>query len=147
MGGKDSPLQYALPRSWAMQNKQEQKLLPNIAHTPKNNSSVRAPDHEQRHPVLSRLPDRPCNPIPPSATSKLQVQRMEEQQSSLTISESDVTVSPIRLYIESIEPRTYNYAILGDTAVGKTSLLMSYTTGKISDTYKPTVYDKFSSKS
>ena len=35
-------------------------------------------------------------------------------------------------------------AILGDSGVGKTSLLMSLTTDKVPDTHAPTIYDKFS---
>lgn len=34
-------------------------------------------------------------------------------------------------------------AILGDSGVGKTSLLMSLTTEKVPDTHAPTIYDKF----
>lgn len=35
-------------------------------------------------------------------------------------------------------------AILGDSGVGKTSLLMSLTTDKVPETHAPTIYDKFS---
>lgn len=34
-------------------------------------------------------------------------------------------------------------AVLGDSGVGKTSLLMSLTTDKVPETHAPTIYDKF----
>lgn len=67
-----------------------------------------------------------------------------EQQ--LRCSRSDGSVSPIRQYMECIEPQTLRCAIVGDSGVGKTSLLLGYTTGRIPDTHDPTIYDKFSSK-
>ena len=164
MGGKDSPLlctstspQQSLPKSWLMTSDVEQKPLSPNTYVPKSMSSVnldmkinRAPVHGHRHSSRSRrVPDWPCNTIAPSTPSKLpakqlQQHELQEQQSSPT--KSDGTVSPIRLYMESIEPRTLSYAIVGDSAVGKTSLLLSYTTGKISETHAPTIYDKFSCK-
>ena len=159
MGGNDSPLRYAstsplqsLPKPWVTPNNLEQNALPPITYVPKSKSSVnldmkinRAPIHGHRHSSRTRrVPDWPCNTVAPSTPSKLPVKPLQKEQSSPT--RSDGTVSPIRLYMESIEPRTLSYAIVGDSAVGKTSLLLSYTTGKISDTHAPTIYDKFSCK-
>lgn len=61
-------------------------------------------------------------------------------------SRSDGTVSPIRQYMECIEPQILSCAVVGDSGVGKTSLLLSYTTGKMPAGHNPTIYDKFSSK-
>lgn len=57
---------------------------------------------------------------------------------------SDGSVSPIRQYMECIEPQTLSCAIVGDSGVGKTSLLLGYTTGSIPVSHEPTIYDKFS---
>lgn len=61
-------------------------------------------------------------------------------------SRSDGTYSPIRAYMECIEPQTLKCALVGDSGVGKTSMLMSYTTEKFPEEHAPTIYDKFQSK-
>ena len=43
-----------------------------------------------------------------------------------------------------ISQHSLKFVILGDSAVGKTSLLTSFTTDKIPETHAPTIYDKFS---
>lgn len=156
MGGKDSPPpqyvstpQQSPPTSWDLQCKLEQKSSsPPITYVPKSTSSVnldmklnRAPLHVQRRSVRRVVPEWPRSSVTPSPTSQSLVKQQEVQSSP---TRSDGTASPIRLYMECIEPRTLSCAIVGDSAVGKTSLLMSYTTGKISDTHAPTIYDKFS---
>ena len=69
-----------------------------------------------------------------------------DQHAKSPTARSSGSVSPIRLYMECIEPPTLKCAIVGDSGVGKTSLIMSYTKGEISDIHTPTVYDRFSSK-
>lgn len=54
--------------------------------------------------------------------------------------------SPIRAYMDVIRPQTLKCAIVGDSGVGKTSMLMSYTVDKFPESHSPTIYDKFSSK-
>ena len=54
--------------------------------------------------------------------------------------------SPVRAYMECLAPQTLKFAIVGDSGVGKTSLLMSYTVDKFPETHAPTIYDKYSSK-
>ena len=54
--------------------------------------------------------------------------------------------SPVRTYMESIAPRTLKCVLVGDSGVGKTSLLMRYTVAKFNEQHSPTIYDKFSSK-
>ena len=54
--------------------------------------------------------------------------------------------SPVRAYMECLAPQTLKFAIVGDSGVGKTSLLMSYTVDKFPEAHAPTIYDKYSSK-
>ena len=63
-----------------------------------------------------------------------------------SVESKDGTLSPIRAYIDCITPQTLKCAIVGDSGVGKTSLLMSYVVDKFPDTHSPTIYDKFSSE-
>lgn len=42
-----------------------------------------------------------------------------------------------------IEQHSLKFVVLGDSAVGKTSLMMSFTTDKIPEKHAPTIYDKF----
>ena len=55
--------------------------------------------------------------------------------------------SPIRAYIDCLTPQTIKCAIVGDSGVGKTSMLMSYVVDKFPEAHLPTIYDKFSSES
>lgn len=54
--------------------------------------------------------------------------------------------SPVKAYMDCISPQTLKCAIVGDSGVGKTSLLMSYTVEKFPESHAPTIYDKFTSK-
>ena len=45
-----------------------------------------------------------------------------------------------------IQQDNLKLVVLGDSAVGKTSLLTSFTTDKIPETHAPTIYDKFTGK-
>ena len=54
--------------------------------------------------------------------------------------------SPVKTYMESITPRTVKCVLVGDSGVGKTSLLMRYTVSKFNEQHSPTIYDKFSSE-
>eukprot|EP00731_Ephydatia_muelleri_P028260 Em0019g1133a len=51
--------------------------------------------------------------------------------------------SPVKAYMDCISPQTLKCAIVGDSGVGKTSLLMSYTVEKFPESHAPTIYDKF----
>ena len=70
----------------------------------------------------------------------------EPRSSRSSTSRSEGAVSPIRQYMECIEPQSLSCALVGDSGVGKSSLLLSYTTGKMFEDQSPTVYDKFSSE-
>lgn len=56
------------------------------------------------------------------------------------------TSSPVQTYVDSISPYNFKCALVGDSGVGKTTLLLSYTMEKYVSDYVPTIYDKFISK-
>ena len=47
---------------------------------------------------------------------------------------------------DSLIQQSVRCALVGDSAVGKTSMLMSYTTDAFPEVHNPTMYDKFASK-
>lgn len=47
---------------------------------------------------------------------------------------------------DSMIEQSVRCALVGDSAVGKTSLMMSYTSDTFPETHNPTMYDKFASK-
>ena len=158
MGGKDSPQpQYAnvttLQTTWNVHSKLlQQKSSPPITYVPKNTASInldmkvnRAPLHAQRRSLRrAAAPEWPRSPLSERRDSSATTASSQPERSA---SRTEGSSSPIRQYMECIEPRTLCCAIVGDSGVGKTSLLLSYTTGEISETHRPTIYDKFSSKS
>lgn len=137
MGGKDSPPPQCVstspmqsskcssPRSSAGQFGRESSPIEYVA---KSKASVNVDMHIQY----------------PHASSRQPIQRTTSTESKQ--SRSDGTYSPIRAYMECIEPQTLKCALVGDSGVGKTSMLMSYTTDKFPEEHAPTIYDKFSSK-
>ena len=54
--------------------------------------------------------------------------------------------SPVRAYIECLTPQALKCVLVGDSGVGKTSMLMNYTTDTVIKQHSPTIYDKFTSK-
>ena len=128
MGGKDSP-------------------PPCVSTSP-----VQSPkwgDHRERvgseKSPFSRQPS-PIEYVPRSKTEvNFQVHWKPGQSTSLP-RECSSNYSPIRAYMECIAPQKLKCAIVGDSGVGKTSMLMSYTVDKFPDVHAPTIYDKFSSK-
>lgn len=71
---------------------------------------------------------------------------MTAKRSDSLDSKDSATFSPIRAYIDCLAPQTLKCAIVGDSGVGKTSMLMSYVVDKFPETHSPTIYDKFASK-
>lgn len=68
----------------------------------------------------------------------------QPQVSSPTSPRGDGSYSPIRAYMECFQPQTLKCALVGDSGVGKTSMLMAYTVEKFPETHAPTIFDKFS---
>ncbi len=135
MGGNDSPPAQTSPVQFPRWEEQKSATLGRrpspIEYVPRSKSVVNldmglSVQREVRKPAPWHCP--------------------EEQEQRTSSCRSDGTISPIRQYMECIEPQTLSCAIVGDSGVGKTSLLLSYTTGKISETHAPTIYDKFTCK-
>ena len=79
----------------------------------------------------------------PRSKSQVNIEMRWQQSASPT---STLPRDPIRTYIDCLSPQNLKCAIVGDSGVGKTSLLMSYTVDKFPETHSPTIYDKFQSK-
>ena len=140
MGGKDSPPPQCVSASpvqsprWDSHRTQRshtfvRKPSP-IEYMPKNKSTVN---------VDIKLP---CK----STVNQSQTLQRDWQTPSPVSPRSDGTYSPIRAYMECFQPQTLKCAMVGDSGVGKTSMLMSYTVDKFPDKHAPTIYDKFSSE-
>ena len=137
MGGKDSPPPQCVSASpmqspkWnnshSSKNPFGRESSP-IEYVPKSKASINVDMQVQSGHASARQP----------------IQRTTSSESKQ--SRSDGTYSPIRAYMECIEPQTLKCALVGDSGVGKTSMLMSYTTDKFPEKHAPTIYDKFSSK-
>lgn len=111
-------------------------------------SPVQSPKWDQQRSqseksVFSRQPS-PIEYVPRSKSAvNLHVHAKASQSSSLP---RDCNYSPIRTYMECLSPQNLKCAIVGDSGVGKTSMLMSYTVDKFPEKHAPTIYDKFSSE-
>ena len=65
-----------------------------------------------------------------------------EQRHSFCHVPSKLAVKDFR----SVEQKSLKFAVVGDSGVGKTSLLTCFTSEKIPETHAPTIYDKFNGK-
>ncbi len=83
---------------------------------------------------------------PCSETNSIQSQTLPRGRSAQPESREDGSYSPIRAYMECFQPQTLKCALVGDSGVGKTSMLMAYTVDKFPEEHAPTIFDKFSSK-
>lgn len=143
MGGKDSPPpQYVStnPPNWESQaSTMGRSKPPPIEYVPRSKSAVNL-DMGINASRAAKKPLQISHSVPASPNQQ------PKSSSTSSSSRSSGSISPIRQYMECIEPQTLSCAIVGDSGVGKTSLLMSYTTGKVPQDHAPTIYDKFSSK-
>lgn len=134
MGGKDSPPPQCVSASpmqspkWSSLRSSFGRGASPIEYVPKSKASINV-DMGVQYP--DSFPRQPFQRTTNTETKE---------------SRSDGTYSPIRAYMECIEPQTLKCALVGDSGVGKTSMLMSYTTDKFPEEHAPTIYDKFSSK-
>ena len=85
----------------------------------------------------------PFRYVPPS---KAHVNLHIDCPSTSESTHTDCGYSPIRAYIDCLTPQSLKCAIVGDSGVGKTSLLMSYVVDKFPQDHSPTIYDRFSSE-
>ena len=124
MGGKDSP-------------------PPCVSISPVQSPKWDKQRSDSEKSVFSRQPS-PIEYVPRSKSAvNLHVHAKASQSRSLP---RDCNYSPIRTYMECLSPQNLKCAIVGDSGVGKTSMLMSYTVDKFPEKHAPTIYDKFSSE-
>lgn len=148
MGGKDTPPPECSPSSPLQSPKWDSSTLGRRTTTTayhgvplrcKSELSLQSTALQRQQQCEAPAPEWHSAPSSPEQESR-------SSRSSSSSSRSNETVSPIRQYMECIEPQSLSCAIVGDAGVGKSSLLLSYTTGKMPEDQAPTVYDKFSSK-
>ena len=60
--------------------------------------------------------------------------------------ESCSPYSPVKAYMECLSPQSLKCVLVGDSGVGKTSMLTRYTTETFVKKHTPTIYDKFTSR-
>lgn len=155
MGGTDSPT----PTAYEQQLQQEHKQSVDIGHLSSHSSSTHSlTPSSSSTPSLSM--DGICSPIQYQPKSKSAVNLKcdintstgtLDRSSSSTLSRgynpNNTLGSPRRVSTESAPPQALKVVLVGDSSVGKTSMLLSYTADKFIDSYSPTIYDKLSSKS
>ena len=152
MGVKDTPPPECVPSSPLQSPKWESNTLGCRTTTAyhgvplrcKSEVSLQSTALERQQQCEAPAPEWHSAPNSPDQESRSS--SSSSRSSSSSVARSDGTVSPIRQYMECIEPQSLSCAIVGDAGVGKSSLLLSYTTGKMPQDQPPTVYDKFSSK-
>ena len=110
-------------------------------------SSSTSPSHQQPAPIRYVPPCKTrvnlklqCPPAPHSPSAARVADRGESADAK------DGSFSPIRAYIDCLTPQSLKCALVGDSGVGKTSMLVSYVVDKFPETHSPTIYDKFSSE-
>lgn len=166
MGGKDSPPPFVVPQQ---QQQQDQKVVE--MHTPEGTSSFSSSIQSLSRVSLStpsltlRRESSPIQYVPKSksavnvqcditrSTSTLDGScgTLPRPNGSSTLSRgysgsSSGLNSPVRTYMDCVSPQSLKVVLVGDSEVGKTSILLSYTVEKFLETYSPTIYDKFSSE-
>ena len=153
MGGKDTPpLQYTSSSSMVQTPKWEHRRraatldrreVANQGIVPLRSHSASSLGAQQQEELPSACGDDRWR-CSPRAEEEGSGSVRSSSSSSSPSCRSDGTVSPIRQYMECIEPQSLSCAVVGDSGVGKSSLLLSYTTGSMPLSHPPTVYDKFS---
>ena len=151
MGGKDTP-----PPCVSASPLQSQGFLTEKSRSFSVSSSSSAASSSSSLSSTSSYQPSPIKYVPPCKTRvNLKIQcpttrppaaDRDTTDSACSVSPKDGVTSPIRAYIDCITPQTLKCAIVGDSGVGKTSMLMSYVVDKFPDTHSPTIYDRFSSK-
>jgi len=144
MGGKDSPTNtiYCVPsspvhpaKSVGSRTQRSQTVVARkspIEYMPRNKATVN---------VDLKLPYGE-----PSKAQTLPRERPAQKAPAPISPRGDGSYSPIKAYMECFQPQTLKCVLVGDSGVGKTSMLMAYTVDKFPDTHAPTIFDRFSSK-
>ena len=145
MGGKDTPppcVSASPVQNQKFWDKSRSFSVSSTSTTSSSASSASLSSNSQQQPAPFRY-------VPPSKTHvNLQIQcpSITSPDRDSGGSKADEAYSPIRAYIDCLSPQTLKCAIVGDSGVGKTSLLMSYVVDKFPEAHSPTIYDKISSK-
>ena len=135
MGGKDSPSPPC--------------PSPKTTGSPLQSPKWGEPPVVRRNPLALRREPSPLVFVPRSV-SEVQLalwngSAAEKRSPAAPVAPEDY--SPVRAYMDCLlAPRALKFVMVGDSGVGKTSMLMSYTVDKFPDEHTPTIYDKFSSK-
>lgn len=145
MGGKDTP-----PPCVSASPLQTQGFLTEKSRSfSVSSSSSAASSSSSLSSTSSSYQPSPIKYVPPCKTRvnlKIQCPSTPPSADRDTTDAKDSVISPIRAYIDCLTPQTLKCAIVGDSGVGKTSMLMSYVVDKFPETHSPTIYDRFSSK-
>lgn len=153
MGGKDSP-----PPTLVDAKQQQQQAgiqTPPFSPMKRKCSTVSSSSYSSAvsTPLSSPSPQLQRSPsiryVPKSKSSvNLEVHRgeqpatVEPRERSGTLSGGS-TASPVQAYVDCLAPQPLKCVLVGDSGVGKTSLIISYTTEKFRKDHTPTIYDKF----
>lgn len=143
MGGKDTPPAQCSTSCPLQSPKWDSSTLGRVAAVNYHNVPLRC--KSEANLQVSAQRQQQCE-APQWRSAPASPEQGERSSCSSTGSRSDGAVSPIRQYMECIEPQALSFAVVGDSGVGKSSLLLSYTKGSMPEHQAPTVYDKFSSK-
>ena len=146
MGGKDSPPPFA--QQPQQQLEQDHKMA-EIHSLERSYCTLSLPRSTASTPSLSlRRESSPIQYVPKSK-SAVNVQRHGSSSTldgsgSSTLPRSYTSSgsgSPVRTYMECLSPQSLKVVLVGDSCVGKTSMLMSYTVEKFIEKHSPTIYD------
>ena len=96
------------------------KRSPSIRYVPRSKSSVNLEGHHH-----GEAGNHPAEPL------------RDRSAGSISVSSS------VQTYVDCLAPQALKCVLVGDSGVGKTSLIMSYTTEKFRKEHTPTIYDKF----
>ena len=160
MGGTDSPPPSFVDSSQQSRfNKQcsppespikTRSVSPSLSST---SSSLSSTVSETAPVIVETQLSRKVSPIRYVQRSKsalnLQLKRdmvCQPRERSATVTHHESPYSPVQVYMDCIAPQSLKCVLVGDSGVGKTAMLMSYTMEKFVTKHTPTIYDKFSSK-
>lgn len=115
---------------------------PSIRYVPRSKSSINLEMRRKFSDVVSPVPE----PRRGRGSSTLNREGSFHQQQHRERSYASLPRSSASSCTEGSAPVSLKCVLVGDSAVGKTSLLQTYTSDKFTTTHNPTIYDKFSSK-
>lgn len=115
---------------------------PSIRYVPRSKSSINLEMRRKFSDVVSQSPVP--EPRRGRGSSTLNREGSFHQQQHRERSYASLPRSSASSCTEGSAPVSLKCVLVGDSAVGKTSLLQTYTSDKFTTTHNPTIYDKFS---